>query len=123
MSKSRGNLVFVSKLLSEGVDPMVIRLALLAHHYRNDWEYTPADLDVAAARLRTWRAATTLPAAPASGGLLALVRERLADDLDAPGALAAIDAWAAEALAAGGGDAAAPELVRAVADLLLGIAL
>ena len=38
MSKSLGNLVFVSKLLADGVDPMAIRMALLAHHYRSDWE-------------------------------------------------------------------------------------
>ena len=125
MSKSRGNLVFVSTLLSDGVDPMVIRLALLAHHYRSDWEYTQADLDSAAARVATWRAATALPTAPSADGLLAVVRERLSDDLDAPGALAAIDEWAAGSLAAAtdGGDAAAPELVRAIADMLLGIAL
>ena len=102
---------------------MAIRLALLAHHYRSDWEYTQADLDSAAARLATWRAATAASAAPAADALLAVVRERLSDDLDAPGALAAIDEWAASALAAGGGDLAAPELVRAIADLLLGIAL
>ena len=123
MSKSRGNLVFVSKLLSDGVDPMVIRLALLAHHYRSDWEYTQADLDSATARLATWRAATAAPTAPPADALLAVVRERLGDDLDAPGALAAIDEWAASAPAAGGGDPAAPGLVRAIADLLLGIAL
>ena len=123
MSKSRGNLVFVSKLLSDGVDPMAIRLALLAHHYRSDWEYTHADLDSAVARLDTWRAATTLTSGPDADGVLAVVRERLGDDLDARGALAAIDDWSATALARGGGDAAAPELVRAVADLLLGIAL
>ena len=40
MSKSRGNLVFVSTLRESGVDPMAIRLALLAHHYRDDWEWT-----------------------------------------------------------------------------------
>ena len=45
MSKSKGNLVFVSRLRASGVDPMAIRLALLAHHYRSDWEWTDADLD------------------------------------------------------------------------------
>ncbi|MBK3631344.1 class I tRNA ligase family protein, partial [Streptomyces sp. MBT49] len=40
MSKSRGNLVFVSKLRQDGVDPAAIRLTLLAHHYRADWEWT-----------------------------------------------------------------------------------
>src|SRR5215469_6592793 len=40
MSKSRGNLVFVSRLLAAGTDPMAIRLAILAHHYSDDWDWT-----------------------------------------------------------------------------------
>ncbi|RFU39242.1 cysteine--1-D-myo-inosityl 2-amino-2-deoxy-alpha-D-glucopyranoside ligase, partial [Actinomadura logoneensis] len=44
-------------------------------------------------------------------------------DLDAPGALAAVDAWADAALAGTGGDAEAPARVRAIADALLGVAL
>ena len=57
MSKSLGNLVFVSRLRAAGVDPMAIRLALLAHHYRSDWEWTDAVLAEAQARLDRWRAA------------------------------------------------------------------
>jgi L-cysteine:1D-myo-inositol 2-amino-2-deoxy-alpha-D-glucopyranoside ligase len=57
MSKSLGNLVFVSRLLADGVDPMAIRMALLAHHYRSDWEWTDAILGDAQARLARWRAA------------------------------------------------------------------
>jgi L-cysteine:1D-myo-inositol 2-amino-2-deoxy-alpha-D-glucopyranoside ligase len=124
MSKSRGNLVFVSELRRSGVDPMVIRLALLAHHYRSDWEYTDADIAAAVARLEAWRDATSLVNAPSADRLLATVRERLEDDLDAPGALAAIDAWAAVARdAVGDADPTAPGLVLAIADSLLGIAL
>ncbi|MQY08651.1 L-cysteine:1D-myo-inositol 2-amino-2-deoxy-alpha-D-glucopyranoside ligase [Actinomadura sp. RB68] len=119
MSKSRGNLVFVSRLRRGGADPMAIRLALLAHHYRADWEWTAADLDAASARLERWRAAAARPAAPAAAPLLATVREHLADDLDAPAALAAIDAWAA----AEGTDEAAPAQVAAITDALLGVAL
>jgi len=137
MSKSRGNLVFVSKLRAEH-DPMAVRLVLLAHHYREDWAYTPAQLAEAEARLARWRSATALGTAPPAENLLAEVRARLTGDLDTPGALAAIDAWAAEALAGtdqGGGtadlhavadhgrDAAAPGLVRDLADALLGVAL
>ena len=161
MSKSLGNLVFVSKLRESGVDPMAIRLALLAHHYRSDWEWTDAVLTEAESRLSRWRTAIAsaaaaataaaatasaaaaataaaasataaaasataaaaapvtvgspaplaspatvdspaIPASSATAGsppptaeaVLRTVRERLADDLDAPGALAAIDAWA-----------------------------
>ena len=57
MSKSLGNLVFVSRLVADGTDPMAIRMALLAHHYRSDWEWTDAVLGDAQARLDRWRAA------------------------------------------------------------------
>lgn len=59
MSKSLGNLVFVSKLRDSGTDPMAIRLAILAHHYRSDWEWTPEVLTGATTRLTRWRAAVS----------------------------------------------------------------
>ena len=128
MSKSQGNLVFVSQLLERGTDPMAIRLAILAHHYREDWDWTDAGLAAAQARLERWRAAVAAaePAGSAAdAGVLAGVRERLADDLDAPGALAVVDAWADAVLAgragAGAGEPAAP--VRDTVDALLGVSL
>ena len=45
MSKSKGNLVFVHQLINEGISPMVIRLALMSHHWRSDWEYTKDLID------------------------------------------------------------------------------
>ena len=45
MSKSKGNLVFVHQLIDEGISPMVIRLALMSHHWRSDWEYTNELID------------------------------------------------------------------------------
>jgi L-cysteine:1D-myo-inositol 2-amino-2-deoxy-alpha-D-glucopyranoside ligase len=51
------------------------------------------------------------------------LRTHLADDLDTPAALAAVDAWAAEALDRAGRDAAAPALARDAVDALLGIVL
>jgi L-cysteine:1D-myo-inositol 2-amino-2-deoxy-alpha-D-glucopyranoside ligase len=130
MSKSLGNLVFVSRLRAAGVDPMAIRLALIAHHYRTDWEWTDAVLAEAQARLERWRAAVARAApagnsvAPAADAVLTTVRNRLADDLDAPGAVAAIDAWADEVLASPGGTGPGDaDLIRATADALLGISL
>ncbi len=110
MSKSLGNLVFVGDLLKEW-EPAAVRLALLAHHYRPDWEWTGEDLPRAAARLEAWRAAPPVAprAGPAPGGepatdrALELVRARLDDDLDTPGALAALDAEAASAVRWRGG--------------------
>ncbi|MGI5422609.1 cysteine--1-D-myo-inosityl 2-amino-2-deoxy-alpha-D-glucopyranoside ligase [Actinomadura luteofluorescens] len=119
MSKSRGNLVFVSKLRESGADPMAIRTALLAHHYRSDWEWTPGALDEAAVRLGRWRAAAARPSGPPAAPLAAAVREALADDLDTPAALAAVDSWAS----ADGTDEAAPTQAAAIVDALLGIAL
>ena len=94
MSKSKGNLVFVSELRSRGVDPMVIRLALLSHHYREDWMWTEHELDHAAERLDRWREAVRLDAGLNADEVLVQVRAALAHDLDAPTALAAVDAWA-----------------------------
>ncbi|WP_433224922.1 cysteine--1-D-myo-inosityl 2-amino-2-deoxy-alpha-D-glucopyranoside ligase [Microtetraspora malaysiensis] len=118
MSKSRGNLVFVSRL-RQGTDPMAVRLALLDRHYRTDWEWTPDQLAEAEARLARWRAAVARPSGPDGRAVLEEVRELIAADLDAPGALRVIDRWAAEE----GTDTQAPALVRDVADALLGVAL
>ena len=203
MSKSLGNLVFVSRLVADGVDPMAIRMALLAHHYRSDWEWTDAVLGDAQARLARWRSAlaraeaavpepvppatvpeaavppaivpeavrpaivpeavrpaivpeavrpATVPeavrpaavpeavrpaavpeigqATPASAAdrVLAGVRARLRDDLDAPGALAVVDRWADTLLAEPPTritphDLAGARLVQATVDALLGISL
>lgn len=120
MSKSRGNLVFVSQLRQE-VPPAAIRLALLAHHYRDDWEWTPRDLDNARARLSAWTTAVDADTAPPAGPLLAEVRSALADDLDAPSALAAIDRWAEQTRRGHGDDAGAPASVADVAASLLGV--
>ena len=121
MSKSRGNLVFVSKLHGAGVDPMAIRLALLDGHYRADREWTGGRLPAAEARLARWRAAV---ADPGDGDVAALrgeVRAALARDLDTSAALAAVDRWAGA-----DGDStdvdAGPQ-ARDVVDALLGVAL
>ena len=126
MSKSLGNLVFVSRLLADGVDPMVIRLALLAHHYSSDWEWTDGVLAETSARLARWRAAVARAASPGAGSIadsghevLAGVRAALSDDLDAPRALAVIDRWAETADT----NERAVRLVAQTADALLGLRL
>jgi L-cysteine:1D-myo-inositol 2-amino-2-deoxy-alpha-D-glucopyranoside ligase len=123
MSKSRGNLVFVSKLRADGVDPNAVRLALLAGHYRADRAWTPDLLATAEQRLARWREAAALEAGPPAEDLVLRLRTHLADDLDTPAALAAVDAWAGEALDRRGRDEGAPALARAAVDALLGVAL
>ena len=115
MSKSRGNLVFVSRLLADGVDPMAIRTALLAGHYRQDRPWSDDLLQTAVSRLANWREAATRTGADASGTLAAL-RAALADDLDTPAALAVLDDWAAD-------DSLDGALIADAADALLGISL
>ncbi|MDX6763590.1 MULTISPECIES: cysteine--1-D-myo-inosityl 2-amino-2-deoxy-alpha-D-glucopyranoside ligase [Streptomyces] len=123
MSKSKGNLVFVSALRRAGVDPAAIRLALLSHHYRADWEWTDAVLDEAVARLERWRAAVSRPDGIPADAVLEEVREALANDLDAPAALAAVDRWVELQNATDGDDESAPGLVSRTVDALLGVAL
>jgi len=123
MSKSKGNLVFVSTLREQGDDPMALRLALLAHHYRTDWEWTDDDLPSAQARLARWQAAVSRNGGPSPDAVLDALRRHLADDLDAPGALTAVDHWVTEAEAGSGTDEGAPGVVSRAVNALLGIRL
>ena len=119
MSKSKGNLVLVSRLREDGVDPMAIRLALLAHHYRTDSEWTDADLPAGEERLAAWRTAVPSASREQAEELVRGVRAALADDLDAPRALAVVDDWAAGER----GDGSGGDLVRALLDARLGVVL
>ncbi len=123
MSKSRGNLVLVSGLRAQGVEPSAIRLGLLAGHYRADRDWGADVLHAATARLHRWRTATALPAAPDAADVIARLRRYLADDLDTPNALAAVDGWVTDALEYGGHDADAPKTVATAVDALLGVDL
>jgi L-cysteine:1D-myo-inositol 2-amino-2-deoxy-alpha-D-glucopyranoside ligase len=120
MSKSKGNLVLVSRLRADGHDPMAIRLALLAHHYRSDWEWFGDEIDAAEARLARWRQAASRTVAPSGTAVVAAIRAAMTNDLDAPAALAAVDAWAADDTAE---DPQAGRTVRSAVDALLGVAL
>jgi len=115
MSKSKGNLEFVSRLTADGVDPRAIRLALLAHHYRSDWEWTGADLTAAIERLTRWSAWASTAVGDDTRSLERL-RSTLAEDLDTPGALAIIDAELTSR-------AAASTVTITAIDALLGIRL
>jgi L-cysteine:1D-myo-inositol 2-amino-2-deoxy-alpha-D-glucopyranoside ligase len=121
MSKSRGNLVLVSQLRADGVDPAVIRLGLLAGHYRSDRFWSDDVLAEAGARLQRWRTALNLPTGPDAADVIARLRRYLADDLDTPMALAAVDGWVTDSLEYGGRDASAPTALGTAIDALMGI--
>ncbi|MGH3459051.1 cysteine--1-D-myo-inosityl 2-amino-2-deoxy-alpha-D-glucopyranoside ligase [Aeromicrobium sp.] len=118
MSKSKGNLELVSRLRETGHDSMAIRLALLAHHYRSDWEWTDKAMVAAKQRLDIWRAAVQRTTTPPGDDVIAEIRAALADDLDAPAALAAVDRW----VGADGVEDDGTEVARAI-DSLLGVRL
>ena len=110
MSKSLGNLVFIDALRKEW-EAAAIRLAIVGHHYRTEWEWDDDLMPRSQQRLERWRAAATRGGSAVD--LVSIVRRRLDDDLDTPGALAAIDEVAATG-GSGGPVAAAAELVGVV---------
>jgi L-cysteine:1D-myo-inositol 2-amino-2-deoxy-alpha-D-glucopyranoside ligase len=121
MSKSLGNLVFVSDLLKQA-DPRAIRLALMRHHYRAGFEWYDCDLAEGKALLRRLLAAARCADIPGYGGaeaapFAARVRAALDDDLDAPRALDALDDLASAVLS-GGPDETAPAVLAELAGLL-----
>ncbi len=123
MSKSKGNLVLVSRLREQGVDPMAIRLVLLSHHHLAEWSWTDADLDANIARLARWRAAVSGPTSVDAAQTVMAVRAAVADDLHADGALEAIDAWAAASGVVDEDSDGARDTIRTLVDGLLGVAL
>ncbi|MET0866223.1 MAG: cysteine--1-D-myo-inosityl 2-amino-2-deoxy-alpha-D-glucopyranoside ligase [Nakamurella sp.] len=116
MSKSRGNLVFVSRLLADGVDPMAIRTALLAGHYRQDRAWSDDLLATASERLGRWRAAASRVGGTSCVDVVTALREALIDDLDTPAAFDTLDWWAQDETLEGG-------VVAEATDALLGITL
>jgi len=123
MSKSKGNLVFVHALRAAGHNPLAIRLAIMANHYRSDWEWTPDLLLAAEDRLARWREAVSRETGPSAEETLQSMRSALANDLDAPAAIAAVDRWVDRQLTHGGDDPAGPGLCARAIDALLGISI
>lgn len=127
MSKSRGNLVFVSALRRSEVDPMAIRLVLLRHHYRNDWEWTDDQLWDAVDTLADWRRALALGYGADSAPVVEKVLAALADDLDAPTAVRAVQEWVEATLGTTGladtSDHEAATAIHRLLDAALGLSL
>ena len=120
MSKSLGNLVFVSDLRTKA-DPRAIRLALMRHHYRSGFEWFDTDIDEGVAMLNRLLAAAEAPHGPDPTPFVARVTNALDDDLDAPRALDAL-ADLADAILSGGTDSTAAAALRDLGSLV-GLAL
>jgi L-cysteine:1D-myo-inositol 2-amino-2-deoxy-alpha-D-glucopyranoside ligase len=116
MSKSLGNLVFVSDLLKIA-DARALRLALMRHHYRSGFEWHDTDLEDGTALLHRLLAAASCIDGADPAPFAARVRAAIDDDLDAPRALEALDDLASAVLS-GGDDPSAPGALRELAALL-----
>jgi L-cysteine:1D-myo-inositol 2-amino-2-deoxy-alpha-D-glucopyranoside ligase len=116
MSKSLGNLVFVSDLL-KSADPRAIRLALLRHHYRHGFEWYDSDLAEGSALLRRLIAAAERDTGPDPRKLAQRVRDAIDNDLDTPRALDALDDLAS-AILSGGDDPSARTTLCELGQLL-----
>ncbi len=110
MSKSLGNLVFVSELTKQA-DPRAIRLALMRHHYREDWEWFDDQIEEGASTLDRLHTATLCPSGPDPTPHVERLRAALDDDLDVPSARAALEGLA-DAILGGGTDPTAPTMLR-----------
>ena len=123
MSKSRGNLVLVSDLRREGVDPMAIRLALLARHHREDWMWEDGPLDEAQQRLARGARRCRATADPSPTRPSTTSGTRWPTTSTARARSRRSTGWAAQALTRGGEDPGAPGVLGRALDALLGIRL
>ena len=121
MSKSKGNLVFVSKLINSGTDPMAILFSLMSEHYRLDRMWTDELLESASKRVANIRKAFTSAEVAPTKPVIEKMILALSNDLDTPTALAHLDKWALDSISGvSGGEA--KELATAL-DALLGLVL
>jgi L-cysteine:1D-myo-inositol 2-amino-2-deoxy-alpha-D-glucopyranoside ligase len=121
MSKSRGNLAFLSKLVAEGADPIVVRVALMSQHYSVDRMWTAEQLQAATDVVDRLRRLLSRPEVAPTTTVVQNLINALSMNLDTPKAFKILETWSrdTESGATGG---SAGELSRAI-DLLLGIAL
>ncbi len=101
MSKSKGNLVFVSKLLAQGVDPMVIRWALLKGHYQDDRNWNEELLNQSQVEVNQVRQALAQSEVCEANKLMQEVLVDLSNNLDTPSALDRLIKWSMESKVSG----------------------
>ena len=94
MSKSKGNLVFVSKLLNQGVDPMAIRWALLSGHYQQDRSWSDELLQKSNSEIALLRSVLAQSEVASSKDLMQSIVFDIANNLDTPSALTRLVSWA-----------------------------
>jgi L-cysteine:1D-myo-inositol 2-amino-2-deoxy-alpha-D-glucopyranoside ligase len=121
MSKSKGNLVFVSRLVAAGVDPMAIRWALMSDHYRTDRMWGDEVLLQSQKEIGQLQAALNKNVVAPTTDLIQEIIQALSNDLDTPALIKALNSWSHLTMQGSeGGDAS--ELRRAL-DALIGLLL
>jgi len=121
MSKSKGNLVFVSRLVASGVDPMAIRWALMSDHYRSDRMWSDAVLHKAQSELDRLKLALSKSDSAPTEDLINSILRALSDDLDTTLVLSKLDVWASSTIE--GSHGGNSDDLRIVLDALLGLKL
>ena len=121
MSKSKGNLVFVSRLVASGVDPMAIRWALMSDHYRADRMWSDNLLQKAQLEISRLKEALGKDDCSPTDELINSIVIALSDDLDTPHVLSLLNTWSAATLSGSEGGNS-EDLVIAL-DALLGLKL
>jgi len=121
MSKSKGNLVFVSELINSGIDPMVIRWALLSGHYQSDRQWSSELLNSASLSVEKVRAAIARTEVADSNHLIQSIILDLANNLDTPSSLDRLLLWADQSEKEGNVNQSG-KVSRAI-DALLGLTL
>ncbi len=121
MSKSKGNLVFVSTLVNSGIDPMVIRFALMSQHYRQDRMWSDALLQQATGRVTNIRKALEGSNCAPTQVPIAKIIQSLSHDIDTPAAFEVLEHWASQTLE--GATGGSIQEMRTALDALLGLGL
>jgi L-cysteine:1D-myo-inositol 2-amino-2-deoxy-alpha-D-glucopyranoside ligase len=121
MSKSKGNLVFVSRLVASGTDPMAIRWALMSDHYRSNRMWSDELLHKAEVELAQVRKALHHVEVAETEGVIKDIIRALSDDLDTPKVLTTLIDWSAATLSGEQGGSS-QQLLNSL-DALLGLKL
>lgn len=125
MSKSLGNLVFVSRLVASGTDPMAIRTALMLGHYRSDREWNDEALERGKSLVDRLRNVLGRQGVANYRTLMQEIVTDLANDLDTPSALKRLEIFLDCSLDSDldGNEAMTPGALSRFLDSVLGLAV